>query len=124
MTEVKTEITEVARPSAPLRRFDKVRATQELADIVQKRLTNKAYDSEESSKLAKELADEIRAKIRIMSDSRFKICTNVSIVAQKGQGMRMVSRAYFDANTDAEITYVFSNEDIICVATLYAIYYY
>jgi len=97
---------------------------QELTAIVQKRLANKAYDSEESSKLAKELADEIRAKIRILSDNRFKICTNVSIVAQKGQGMRMVSRTYFDTNTDAEITYVFKNDDLVCIATLYAVYYY
>lgn len=121
---IKTEIVEVPRPSAPNKRFDKVQATNEVKSIVDRKLKGKLYDSEEASKMSKELADEIRAKVRIISDNRFKICSSVTIISQKGQGIRMSNKCYFDTESDSEVTYVYTSDDLVCVATLYAIYFY
>lgn len=124
MTEVKTELYEVARPSAPVKKFDTKAAFREMKSVVDKKLERKTYETEEASKVSKELADEIRNKMRINLNARYKIFTVVSIYSQKGQGLRQCSRCYYDAETDDEVTYVFQNESLICVATVYAIYYY
>ncbi|TNJ30564.1 Dynein light chain [Giardia muris] len=121
---IRTEITEVARPSSPMQRFDKTRAEEEMRGIVEQKLRGKTYDSEECSKLSKELADEIRAKVRLLADGRFKICVSVMIIGQRGQGVRVDNRCHYDPNADTELTYVYRCEEFVCIATLYAIYFY
>ena len=124
MDIIRTEITELARPSAPAKRFDRQNAHEEMKQIVERRLRGRQYDSEECAKISKELADEIRAKIRLISDNRFKICVSVTIIGQKGQGIRSENKCYFDADADTELRYVYQNDDIICIANMYAVYYY
>ncbi|CAL6050277.1 Dynein_light chain [Hexamita inflata] len=122
--EVKTEIYEVPRPSAPVKRFDTTYAYKEMKAVVDKKLEKKTYETEEASKMSKELADEIRNKMRINLAARYKIFTVVSLFSQKGQGLRQCSRCYFDPETDYEVTYIYQNQDLICIATVYAVYYY
>lgn len=58
--------------SAPTKRFDRQKAHEEMKQIVERRLRGRQYDSEDCAKVSKELADEIRAKVRLISDSRFR----------------------------------------------------
>lgn len=92
--------------------------------LVDKKLDRKAYETDEAAKISKELADELRNKMKIGIPPQYKIFTVVSLFSQKGQGIRQSSRCYYDPETDYEITYVYQNADLVCVSTVYAIYYY
>lgn len=64
-TQIKVEINEVPRPSGPKRRFDTENAYKEMKALVDKKLDRKAYETDEAAKISKELADELRNKMKI-----------------------------------------------------------
>ncbi|KAH0574960.1 Tctex-1 family protein [Spironucleus salmonicida] len=121
---VKSQITYLPRRSAPAKLFDPAKAYDEVAQIVTKKLRGKSYESEEASKLTKELADEVRAKVRIVSANRYKICVQVSIFSQKGQGIYLKGRNFWDQETDFEVSYIYQGEEIVSTVNVYGIYFY
>eukprot|EP00388_Colpodella_angusta_P010804 GDKJ01027958.1.p1 GENE.GDKJ01027958.1~~GDKJ01027958.1.p1 ORF type:complete len:124 (-),score=6.95 GDKJ01027958.1:73-444(-) len=73
----------------------------------------------------KAIADEIKEALRKSKISpRYKIIVQVVIGDQKGQGVRMGTRCFWDGRLDAYATETYSNESLFCIATAYAIYHY
>ncbi|CAD7955420.1 unnamed protein product [Amoebophrya sp. A120] len=100
-----------------------------LKEILNDKLQGVTYHAEGSNVLAKQVADEIKERLRDEQqaqrlDSRYKIVTQVFILEQRGQGVRIGHRAFWDEETDSFATESFSNDHIFCVATAYGIYFY
>lgn len=64
-TTINVEITEIPRPSGPKKRFDTNNAYKEMKALVDKKLDRKSYETDEAAKISKELADELRNKLKI-----------------------------------------------------------
>ena len=77
--QIKTIITTIPRRSQPTKLFDPARAYDDMVAITQKKLAKKVYDSEDASKLCKDIADDVRMRVRSTTDVRYKICVQASI---------------------------------------------
>ena len=56
--------------------------------------------------------------------NRYKFMVNVVLGEQRGQGIRMGNRCFWDEDTDAFACETYHNDSIFCVATAYGIYMY
>lgn len=95
-----------------------------IRDVLQSKLDKATYSMETTQLLTKQVADDIKDRLKELSLPRYKIVVQVSIGEQKGQGVRMGTRCFWDGDTDSYASETFSNESLFCVATAYGIYLY
>ena len=95
-----------------------------IRDVLQSKLDKATYSMETTQLLTKQVADDIKDRLKELSLPRYKIVVQVSIGEQKGQGVRMRTRCFWDGDTDSYASETFSNESLFCVATAYGIYLY
>ncbi|CAM9356191.1 unnamed protein product, partial [Sphacelaria rigidula] len=57
-----------------------------------------------------------------MNLARYKYIVQVVIGEQRGEGVRMGSRCFWDSETDNIANETYVNDSIFCVATAYAVY--
>ncbi|CAD7927274.1 unnamed protein product [Amoebophrya sp. A25] len=100
-----------------------------LKEILAQKLEGVSYHAEGSNALAKQVADEMKERLRDEQqagrlDARYKVVTQVFILEQRGQGVRVGHRAFWDEETDSFATESYSNDHIFCIATAYGIYFY
>ena len=53
---------------------------------------------------------------------RYKLFVQVVVAENKGQGLRVASRALWDASTDVLASETFSTDNVVAVATCHAVY--
>ena len=56
--------------------------------------------------------------------ARYKLMVQVVIGQQKGEGVRMGTRCFWDAESDNYASDTFTNDSLFCVATAYGVYMY
>uniref|UniRef100_A0A7S3XGP2 Uncharacterized protein n=1 Tax=Oxyrrhis marina TaxID=2969 RepID=A0A7S3XGP2_OXYMA len=88
------------------------------------KLTGQAYNVEQTTVLTKAVADDIRDRLKELQLPRYKFVVQVIIGEQKGQGVRMANRCFWDGDTDAQASESFHNETLWCIATAYGVYLY
>lgn len=54
----------------------------------------------------------------------FRFVVQVSIGEQKGQGVRVVNRCFWDFETDNLATVTYKNDAIYCLVTAFGVYVY
>jgi len=59
-----------------------------------------------------------------MYAGRYKLLVQVVIGQQKGEGVRMGTRCFWDAESDNYASDTYSNDSLFCVATAYGVYMY
>ncbi|CAH1775958.1 unnamed protein product [Owenia fusiformis] len=107
----------------PETRF-KIETVQEIIrEVLQENLKDKMYDPIDCSLLCKDLAQEIKVKVKALGFARYKIISYVTIGEKKEQGMRCGSRNIWDASRDNFASGNFENTSLCAMATVYAIYY-
>ncbi|KAG9305218.1 hypothetical protein G9A89_010726 [Geosiphon pyriformis] len=111
------------RPSF-LNKFNSRRAHEIIEQILSDRLKDATYDKDQAPGWAHEIADEIRKKLIEMELSRYKYIVNVTIMENKGEGIRMECSCYWDPDTDNLAREVFTNESLTCVAVAFGVYLY
>mmetsp|Transcript_21199 Transcript_21199/g.37761 ORF Transcript_21199/g.37761 Transcript_21199/m.37761 type:complete len:121 (-) Transcript_21199:75-437(-) len=107
-----------------LEKFKESRAREIMAAVLKSKLTGVAYHADNTSTWAREIADEIKSKLKDEGWKRYKFVCQVVIGEQRGQGTRMACRCFWDQNTDNFAQETFSNESIFCVAAAYGVYFY
>eukprot|EP00931_Biecheleriopsis_adriatica_P030693 TRINITY_DN1806_c0_g1_i2.p1 TRINITY_DN1806_c0_g1~~TRINITY_DN1806_c0_g1_i2.p1 ORF type:complete len:127 (+),score=26.85 TRINITY_DN1806_c0_g1_i2:77-457(+) len=97
-----------------------------MKEVLQSKLDKATYSMETTQVLTKQLADDIKDRLKELlgPSSRYKIIVQVSIGEQKGQGVRMGTRCFWDGDTDSYASETYSNESLFCVATAYGVYLY
>lgn len=83
-----------------------------------------SYEGDKCNEAAKSLADMIRNKLKDLGYDRYKFIVQVLIGEKREQGVRMGSRCFWDSNTDNQASDTFTNDNIFCVASAYAVYLY
>ena len=92
--------------------------------MLKSKLTESVYHPDNTSTWAKEIADEIKQEIKEKGWPRYKYIVHVVIGEQKGEGVKVSCRCFWDANCDAFAKGTFENKSVFAVATVYGVYYY
>ncbi|KAF0879090.1 PCY1A cytidylyltransferase, partial [Crocuta crocuta] len=77
--------------------------------VLKEELANAEYSPEEMPQLTKHLSETIKDKLKEMGFDRYKLVVQVVIGEQRGEGVFMAARCFWDADTDNYIHDVFMN---------------
>ncbi|GIQ86406.1 dynein light chain tctex-type 1 protein [Kipferlia bialata] len=120
---IKVNIQEIERANAPTHRFSPAVAEETINGILKVQLKGQVYDSDHVSQLSRDIADEVKRSLKDASEDRYKFCVQLVIVEQRGQGIRVMNRCFWDKTNDKFVSVSFQTEHLICLVTAYAIYF-
>ncbi|XP_030071956.1 dynein light chain Tctex-type protein 2B [Microcaecilia unicolor] len=92
--------------------------------VLKETLLNKEYIPEEVPQLTKSLSETIKNKLKEIGFDRYKIVVQVVIGEQRGEGVKMAARCFWDADTDNYAQEVFMNDSLFCVVAAFGCFYY
>ncbi|NP_001279703.1 tctex1 domain-containing protein 2 [Callorhinchus milii] len=105
-------------------KFKAPRVKDSIRHVLKEELSGKVYDPEEVPGLTKRIAETIKDEVKEMDFDRYKVVVQVVLGEQRGEGVKMVARCFWDADTDNFAQEVYMNESLFCVAAAFGIYYY
>lgn len=70
------------------------------------------------------MADCIKKRLKTVGFERYKLVVQVVIGEQRGEGVKMAARCFWDADTDSYTQDLFMNDSLFCVAAVFGSYYY
>ncbi|XP_029472542.1 tctex1 domain-containing protein 2 [Rhinatrema bivittatum] len=92
--------------------------------VLKEELTNIEYIPEEVPQLTRSLSEIIKNKLKEIGFDRYKIVVQVVIGEQRGEGVKMAARCFWDADTDNYAQEVFMNDSLFCVVAAFGCFYY
>ncbi|CAM9605109.1 unnamed protein product [Chrysoparadoxa australica] len=95
-----------------------------IKEILDKELEGEVYSAEAAPAKAKDISDDIKDRMRDLNMPRYKYIVQVFLGEQRGEGVRVGCRCFWDANTDSCASETFVNDSLFCTATAYAVYLY
>eukprot|EP00727_Mastigamoeba_balamuthi_P001773 m51a1_g11593 hypothetical protein (124) ;mRNA; r:96955-97662 len=96
-----------------------------LQKVLKERLAKQTYDAENTPKLTKEIADDIKSALKLMQNlERYKFVVQVVMGEQRGEGVKMACRCFWDSDTVGYASETFINDSLFCVASAYGVYHY
>ncbi|KAG8581604.1 hypothetical protein GDO81_007733 [Engystomops pustulosus] len=95
-----------------------------IRSVLKEELRSKQYIPEEVPQLTRFLSETIKDKLKEMGFDRYKMVVQVVIGEQRGEGVKMAARCFWDADTDNYAEEVFMNEYLFCVAAAFGCFYY
>eukprot|EP01016_Furgasonia_blochmanni_P035901 TRINITY_DN4030_c0_g1_i1.p1 TRINITY_DN4030_c0_g1~~TRINITY_DN4030_c0_g1_i1.p1 ORF type:complete len:149 (+),score=25.85 TRINITY_DN4030_c0_g1_i1:162-608(+) len=111
------------RPKAK-EKFRPDKMKEKVREILNTKLKSTVYQAEIVQPLSKELAESIRYTLKMQGPPRYKYMVQVIIGEQKGQGVRVGSRCFWDFDTDYCASETFTNDSLFCLVTVFAVYVY
>ena len=87
-------------------------------------LANQTYQPESASEISRQLAEDIKAKLKQTLPPQYKLIVQVLLGEQRGQGIAMGFRGFWDNETDNVARETFTNDSIFAVGIAYAMYSY
>ncbi|NWX19837.1 TC1D2 protein, partial [Aegotheles bennettii] len=92
--------------------------------ILKEKLANVQYIPEEMPQLTKSLSETIKDRLKEEGFDRYKMVVQVVIGEQRGEGVNMAARCFWDADTDSYAHDVFTNDSLFCVVAAFGCFYY
>lgn len=92
--------------------------------VLKELLTDKVYNSEDAKIWTREISDSLQNKLKELQLDRYKYAVQVVLGEQRGEGVRMGCRCFWDSDTDNYAQDIFMNDTLFCVAAAYGVYYY
>uniref|UniRef100_A0A8D0DSD6 Dynein light chain Tctex-type 2B n=1 Tax=Salvator merianae TaxID=96440 RepID=A0A8D0DSD6_SALMN len=92
--------------------------------ILREELASVQYNPEEIPQLTKSLSETIRNNLKDKGFHRYKIVVQVVIGEQRGEGVNMAARCFWDADTDNYAHDVFMNDSLFCVVVAFGCFFY
>ncbi|KAI9089815.1 Tctex-1 family-domain-containing protein [Phlyctochytrium arcticum] len=99
-------------------------ASKVIHQILADRLTGATYHPDTCSQWTREIADEVKNRLKELDLPRYKYIVNVVIGEMRGEGVRMGCRCFWDADTDNVAQDTFINDSLFCVAVAFGVFYY
>ncbi|XP_064639132.1 dynein light chain Tctex-type protein 2B-like [Lineus longissimus] len=121
--EVQPSNTYIIRPNFQ-HKFRPVLVKEVIHHALLEHLTEKEYNGEEATEWAKTISDEIKTKLKDMGYDRYKFVVQVVIGEQRGEGVKMGCRCFWDSDTDNYAQDIFMNDSLFCVAAAFGAFYY
>ncbi|CAH8539797.1 unnamed protein product [Schistosoma turkestanicum] len=96
-----------------------------ISRLLREQLEGEVYSPENTHEKCISLADEIKLTLKkSLSLQRYKYLVQVIIGEQKGQGVKVARRCYWDSDTDHYAEASFVNDSLFCVAFALGVYCY
>jgi hypothetical protein len=93
--------------------------------ILVQKLQGQDYNHDNIQTVIKDIADTVRDKIvKEMGFSNYKILVHCLVSEQRGQGVRMASKCFWDADTDNVVEEIYMTKQLLGVVTVYGLYQY
>nr|XP_004668390.1 dynein light chain Tctex-type protein 2B isoform X2 [Jaculus jaculus] len=92
--------------------------------VLKEELENAEYSPEEMPQLTKRLSETIKDKLKELGYDRYKMVVQVVIGEQRGEGVFMAARCFWDADTDNYTHDIFMNDTLFCVVAAFGCFYY
>jgi hydrogenase maturation factor HypE len=106
-------------------KFKPGKAKEMIQEVLNQNLKNqKTYNPDSAQSLSKSIAESVKDKLKELNLPRYKYIVQVSIGEQKGQGVRVGCKCFWDFDTDHCASETFVNDGIFCLCTVYAVYLY
>eukprot|EP01084_Bolivina_argentea_P174778 302739_1 len=87
-------------------------------------LRGEKYDGDKVSKWSKEISHNIKSFLKSCNWPRYKYMVQVIIGENKGQGVKVASKQFWDENNDSMSVHYFVNQSLYCVSIAYGVYHY
>jgi hypothetical protein len=111
------------RPSHK-RKFKPADVKKEIRKVLELKLENQEYTTDAIQQTSRDIADMVREKVRALDYERYKIIVNCVIGEQRGEGVRMGCKMFWDSDTDNYVEDVYVNKHLFAVVTVYGLYQY
>lgn len=85
---------------------------------------DKQYSSRDAANWSRCIVDDITKRIKDLSIPRYKHVAQVMLAEQTGAGSRFIARCLWDAECDYKISETYTTENIICIVTVFGVYFY
>lgn len=108
---------------APGERWEAVRVQRALEATLDAELHHACYSGNQAGRLAQELCDQVRMRLREFSPPRYKLVCSVVLGQRAGQDVRVVSRALWDEARDGLASASFTNASLFAVAIVHGLYF-
>jgi len=95
-----------------------------IQEVLKSKLDKVTYHAEQTNLLTKQVADEVKERIKELQLARYKIVVQCIIGEQRGQGFRLGQRCYWDSQTDSFATESYMNDSLFAIVTAYGVYLY
>ncbi|GFR77579.1 Tctex1 domain-containing protein 2 [Elysia marginata] len=118
-----TQNTYIIRPNFS-QKFRPVNVKEMIHVVLGEMLSGKTYNAEETTSWTKDISDTIKKRLKDMGHERYKFVVQVVIGEQRGEGVKMGCRCFWDSDTDNYAQDIFMNESLFCVAAAYGIFKY
>jgi hypothetical protein len=107
----------------PMRKFNAEDVNGEIVRILATTLTGMTYDPKRASLLSKSLSESIKGKVKTMKFPRYKFIVMVTISSKSDQSIFIGSQYLWNRATDSYAEGQFTNNSLIAVATVFAIFH-
>ncbi|CAF0868105.1 unnamed protein product [Rotaria sordida] len=108
----------------PIKIFNCQEVKKRIHEILHDNLHDKQYDLNQCNFLAKNLSNIIKNSLKTFGYERYKFIIQIIICQQHNENLQMISRSYWDSETDKFAQSIYINQFLICVATAFAVFYY
>ncbi|XP_061204816.1 dynein light chain Tctex-type protein 2B [Neopsephotus bourkii] len=92
--------------------------------ILKEKLANVQYTPDDMPQLTMFLSETIKDRLKEVGFDRYKMVVQVVIGEQRGEGVNMAARCFWDADNDSCAHDVFMNDSLFCVAAAFGCFYY
>ncbi|XP_006811247.1 dynein light chain Tctex-type protein 2B-like [Saccoglossus kowalevskii] len=121
--EPQIENTYTIRPNF-LYKFRPADVKETIHVVLNEMLGDRQYDAEETTTWCKNISDEIKDRLKEKGMDRYKFLVQVVIGEQRGEGVKMACRCFWDSDTDNYAQDIYMNDSLFCVAAAFGVYYY
>ncbi|XP_072034621.1 dynein light chain Tctex-type protein 2B-like [Amphiura filiformis] len=117
------ENTYTIRPNF-MHKFRPAAVKEVIHSVLNEELGEKDYSAEETTEWCKQIGNQITSKLKDTGLDRYKFVVQVVIGEQRGEGVKMGCRCFWDSDTDNYAQDMYINGSLFCVAAVFGIYYY
>jgi tctex1 domain-containing protein 2 len=105
-------------------KFKPAKTKEILQEIMSNTLKDKTYSHDKAQEFSRFIADDVKSRLKNMNLPRYKFLVQVTVGEQKGQGVRVGTKCFWDYDTDYCTSEVFQNDSLFCLCVVYAVYLY
>jgi tctex1 domain-containing protein 2 len=106
------------------KKFRPLQVTEIIQQALNEKLMHQKYHVDKASKWTKELSETIKTKLKELDWDRYKYVVQVVIGEQRGEGIKMGTRCFWDSDTDNFAKATFMNDSLFAVGVAFGVYLY
>jgi len=118
-----TENSYIIRPNFK-DKFKPAKVKEVIEEVLKGELKGKQYDPEQAPAWCKVITEAVKERVKELGMERYKLAVNVVIGEQRGQGIKVGCRCFWDSDTDNYAQHLFMNETLFCLATAFGVFFY